>query len=79
MSDPDSCFNLIYILAACASSPECINFQISFIYIYFYIICNLTYRLEYQSLAKTLEEKEVLEVHAKVLAVLGERFGAKLR
>jgi len=39
----------------------------------------LTYRLEYQDLKKTLEDKDVLDVHAKVLRELGEKLGAKLR
>lgn len=40
---------------------------------------SLTYRLEYQNPAKTLEEKEVTEVHNKVLGALGSELGAKLR
>jgi phenylalanyl-tRNA synthetase beta chain len=40
---------------------------------------SLTYRLEYRSLSKTLEEKEVLEVHSRVLQELEDKFGAKLR
>ncbi|MDP3803933.1 MAG: phenylalanine--tRNA ligase subunit beta [Candidatus Omnitrophota bacterium] len=39
----------------------------------------LTYRLEYQDLKKTLEEKDVLDVHAKVLRALEEKLGARLR
>ena len=39
----------------------------------------LTYRLEYQDLKKTLEEKSVSDVHAKVLRALEEKLGAKLR
>ncbi len=40
---------------------------------------SLTYRIEYQNTAKTLEEKEVMEVHSKVLQALGTELGAKLR
>ena len=40
---------------------------------------SLTYRLEYQHLARTLEDKDVLEAHAKVLRELDEKLGAKLR
>ncbi|MDD5436760.1 MAG: hypothetical protein PHX20_04365, partial [Candidatus Omnitrophica bacterium] len=40
---------------------------------------SLTYRLEYRDPAKTLEEKEVSSVHAKILRLLEERCGAKLR
>ena len=39
----------------------------------------LTYRLEYQSLLKTLEEKDIIEIQAKVLLDLSEKLGAKLR
>ncbi len=39
----------------------------------------LTYRLEYQDLRKTLEEKEVSIVHSKVLKALEEKFNARLR
>ena len=40
---------------------------------------SLTYRIEYQNPAKTLEEKEVLEAHAKVLHSLESELGASLR
>jgi phenylalanyl-tRNA synthetase beta chain len=40
---------------------------------------SLTYRLEYQLLARTLEDKDVLEAGAKVLRELDEKLGAKLR
>lgn len=40
---------------------------------------SLTYRLEYQDPAKTLEEKDVSEAHNKVLQALGSELGAKLR
>lgn len=40
---------------------------------------SLTYRLEYQNPSKTLEEKEVTEVHAGILRALESEFGAKLR
>lgn len=40
---------------------------------------SLTYRLEYQDLHKTLEEKQVSETHARILRALEEKFGAKLR
>ncbi|MFH0764615.1 MAG: phenylalanine--tRNA ligase subunit beta [Candidatus Omnitrophota bacterium] len=40
---------------------------------------SLSYRLEYQDLKKTLEEKEVSEVHARILGSLEEKFGARLR
>ncbi len=40
---------------------------------------SLTYRLEYQDLAKTLEEKDVAETHARVLSSLDGKLGAKLR
>ncbi len=40
---------------------------------------SLTYRIEYQNPSKTLEEKEVLEVHTKVLSALLSELGAKLR
>jgi phenylalanyl-tRNA synthetase beta chain len=39
----------------------------------------LTYRLEYQDPARTLEEKDILEIHSNVLRSLEEKFGAKLR
>lgn len=39
----------------------------------------LTYRLEYQSLLKTLEDKDVLDCHAKVLRSLEEKLNAKPR
>ncbi len=40
---------------------------------------SLTYRLEYQDLRKTLEEKEISSVHAKILRDLEEKLSAKLR
>jgi len=40
---------------------------------------SLTYRLEYRDPSKTLEEKDVSSVHARVLHSLEERYGAKLR
>jgi phenylalanyl-tRNA synthetase beta chain len=40
---------------------------------------SLTYRLEYRDPARTLEEKHVAEVHAKVLRDLDEKLGARLR
>jgi phenylalanyl-tRNA synthetase beta chain len=40
---------------------------------------SLTYRLEYQDLTKTLEEKDVAEVHARVLRELDGKLGARLR
>lgn len=40
---------------------------------------SLTYRLEYQSPEKTLEEKDVLETHNNILRSLESKFGAKLR
>ena len=40
---------------------------------------SLTYRLEYQDPAKTLEEKDVSEAHNKILNALSSELGAKLR
>ena len=40
---------------------------------------SLTYRLEYQDPARTLEEKDVSEAHARVLSSLDGKLGAKLR
>ncbi len=40
---------------------------------------SLTYRLEYRDPARTLEEKDVLDVHGRVLNSLEAKFGAKLR
>jgi len=40
---------------------------------------SLTYRLEYQDQSKTLEDKEVTEVHSKIVCALEEKLGAKLR
>ena len=40
---------------------------------------SLTYRLEYQSPEKTLEEKDVFETHNNILRSLEAKFGAKLR
>lgn len=40
---------------------------------------SLTYRLEYRDPAGTLEEKDVLDVHGRVLNELEVKFGAKLR
>jgi phenylalanyl-tRNA synthetase beta chain len=40
---------------------------------------SLTYRLEYRDPAKTLEEKEILNVHGRILGELEAKFGAKLR
>jgi len=39
----------------------------------------LTYRLEYQDLKKTLEEREVSEVHARILQSLSGKLGVQLR
>ncbi len=40
---------------------------------------SLTYRLEYQDPARTLEDKDVTDAHNKVLQALGAELGAKLR
>ncbi len=40
---------------------------------------SLTYRLEYCDPSKTLEEKDVLDIHGRVLGELEAKFGAKLR
>ena len=40
---------------------------------------SLTYTLEYQDPKKTLEEKEVSDAQARILASLSEKVGAKLR
>ena len=40
---------------------------------------SLTYRLEYQDLKKTLTEKEISDVHARILGSLEKKFGAQLR
>lgn len=40
---------------------------------------SLTYRLEYQDLNRTLEEKDISEVHARILRELEEKFSARLR
>ncbi len=40
---------------------------------------SLTYRLEYQDPRKTLEEKDVLDAHSRVLRSLEQELGAKLR
>ncbi|MBI5144541.1 MAG: phenylalanine--tRNA ligase subunit beta, partial [Candidatus Omnitrophica bacterium] len=40
---------------------------------------SLTYRLEYQDLQKTLEEKNISQVHFKILQALESKFGARLR
>ena len=40
---------------------------------------SMTYRLEYQDSSRTLEEKDIQDVHARVLNALAERFGAKQR
>ena len=40
---------------------------------------SLTYRLEYQDLKKTLTEKEISDVHARILRLLEEKFDAQLR
>ncbi|MBN2453249.1 MAG: phenylalanine--tRNA ligase subunit beta [Candidatus Omnitrophica bacterium] len=40
---------------------------------------SLTYRLEYRDPARTLEEKDVLDVHGRILRELEEKFGAKPR
>ncbi|MFA5146518.1 MAG: phenylalanine--tRNA ligase subunit beta [Candidatus Omnitrophota bacterium] len=40
---------------------------------------SLTYRLEYRSSEKTLEEKDVASAHAAVLGALENKFGARLR
>lgn len=39
----------------------------------------LTYRIEYRDRARTLEEKDVLDAHGRVLRELEEKFSAKLR
>ena len=39
----------------------------------------LTYRLEYYDSKKTLEEKDILEAHTRVVRVLETKFGARLR
>jgi len=39
----------------------------------------LTYRIEYQDIKKTLEDKEVSEVHVRIIQSLEKKFGAKLR
>lgn len=40
---------------------------------------SLTYRLEYRDLKKTLTEKEISDVHSKILRSLEEKFSAQLR
>lgn len=40
---------------------------------------SLTYRLEYCDPARTLEEKDILNVHGSILGELEAKFGAKLR
>lgn len=40
---------------------------------------SLTYRIDYQDPARTLEEKDIQDVHGRVLTALEARFGAKLR
>ncbi|MBI4974693.1 MAG: phenylalanine--tRNA ligase subunit beta, partial [Candidatus Omnitrophica bacterium] len=40
---------------------------------------SLTYRLEYQDLQKTLEEKNISQVHFKILQALESKFNARLR
>nr|HPM43141.1 phenylalanine--tRNA ligase subunit beta [Candidatus Omnitrophota bacterium] len=40
---------------------------------------SMTYRLEYQDPSRTLEEKDIQDVHARVLNALAARFGAKQR
>lgn len=40
---------------------------------------SMTYRLEYQDPARTLEEKDIQDVHTRVLDALAAQFGAKLR
>ncbi|MFH1189671.1 MAG: phenylalanine--tRNA ligase subunit beta [Candidatus Omnitrophota bacterium] len=40
---------------------------------------SLTYRLEYRDPSRTLEERDVLSVHSRVLGELETKFGAKLR
>lgn len=40
---------------------------------------SLTYRIEYQDPTKTLEDRDIAPVHAKILQELERRFGAKLR
>ena len=40
---------------------------------------SLTYRIEYQDPTRTLEDKDITPVHAKILQELERRFGAKLR
>ena len=40
---------------------------------------SLTYRLEYQNINKTLEDREVQEAHSRVIRALQEKLGAGLR
>lgn len=40
---------------------------------------SLTYRLEYQNINKTLEDKEVQEAHSRVIRALQDKLGATLR
>lgn len=40
---------------------------------------SLTYRLEYQDVSRTLEDKEVQEAHSRVVRALQENLGASLR
>ncbi|MBN1526547.1 MAG: phenylalanine--tRNA ligase subunit beta [Candidatus Omnitrophica bacterium] len=40
---------------------------------------SLTYRIEYQDPTRTLEDKDITPVHARILQELERRFGAKLR
>jgi len=40
---------------------------------------SLTYRLEYQNISRTLEDKEVQEAHSRVVSALQEKLGAALR
>ena len=40
---------------------------------------SLTYRLEYQDISRTLEDKEVQETHSRVLNALRQDIGASLR
>jgi phenylalanyl-tRNA synthetase beta chain len=40
---------------------------------------SLTYRLEYQNISRTLEDKEVQDAHSRVVSALQEKLGAALR
>lgn len=40
---------------------------------------SLTYRLEYRDSARTLEEKDIVAAHERILSGLSDKFGARLR